>query len=235
MDAKHHLIATGTKAGTVRRYDTRQRKPLDDWKVAKEGGIGCIEAGKDEQYVHQPADKSLSLMLLSELFFADRSSTLGALDLRTGRVLYTFSNISATPHYLLSIPSSPAWQQAEQEAKGPRFGLASLASDATIRLHATNPPPIDNPKQNVSKGAIVSHAGGVGLGDILYMGPGEVVEHEVITGETESKDEQEEEDEVWEKMEDVEDGSEDGSEGDLTGSEESDSEEEPVKSKRARK
>lgn len=48
---RHHLIATGTKAGTVRRYDTRQRKPCDDWKVAKEGGVGCIEAGRDDQYV----------------------------------------------------------------------------------------------------------------------------------------------------------------------------------------
>lgn len=42
-------IVTGTKSGHVRRYDTRQRKPVDGWKVAREGGIGAVQAGLNEQ------------------------------------------------------------------------------------------------------------------------------------------------------------------------------------------
>lgn len=42
------LLVSGTKAGTVRRYDTRQRKPVSDWKVAKEGGVGCVASGAEQ-------------------------------------------------------------------------------------------------------------------------------------------------------------------------------------------
>lgn len=43
------LIAAGTKSGHVRKYDTRQRKHVHDWKVAREGGIVTLEAGVNEQ------------------------------------------------------------------------------------------------------------------------------------------------------------------------------------------
>ena len=47
------MLATGTRLGTVRRYDTRaQRKPTDDWKVAREGGISTVAPGGSEQYVY---------------------------------------------------------------------------------------------------------------------------------------------------------------------------------------
>lgn len=171
----------------------------------------------------------------SELFFADRSSMLGALDLRSGRVLYTYSNLSATPHVLLSLPSSSAWHAASPDLRGPRFGLASLASDATIRLHATNPPPIENPKQNVTKGAIVSHAGGVGLGDVLQMGPGDEILHAAVATGDEGDDEGVNDEDVWEKMEDVEEGSEDGSEEEDVEEDSESDDEQPVASKKSRK
>jgi hypothetical protein len=44
-------LVSGTKAGTVRRYDTRQRKPVGEYKIAREGGVGAVAPGRDEQYV----------------------------------------------------------------------------------------------------------------------------------------------------------------------------------------
>lgn len=42
-------LASGTKSGTVRVYSTQQRKPMHEWKIAREGGIGCIAPGLDEK------------------------------------------------------------------------------------------------------------------------------------------------------------------------------------------
>ena len=53
LPGSEDVLATGTRLGTVRRYDTRaQRKPTDDWKVAREGGISTVAPGGSEQYVH---------------------------------------------------------------------------------------------------------------------------------------------------------------------------------------
>lgn len=47
-------LASGTKSGTIRTYDTRQRKPVQEWKAAREGGVGSIAQGASEQYVPEP-------------------------------------------------------------------------------------------------------------------------------------------------------------------------------------
>ena len=44
-------LVSGTRSGSVRRYDTRQRKPVSDWILAKEGGIKCVSPGIAEQWV----------------------------------------------------------------------------------------------------------------------------------------------------------------------------------------
>lgn len=41
-------LVSGTKMGTVRRFDTRQRKPVADWKVAREGGVACLMPGEEK-------------------------------------------------------------------------------------------------------------------------------------------------------------------------------------------
>lgn len=41
-------LVSGTKMGTVRRFDTRQRKPVADWKVAREGGVACLIPGEEK-------------------------------------------------------------------------------------------------------------------------------------------------------------------------------------------
>jgi len=32
----------------MRRFDTRQQKPVSDWKVAREGGVGCVAPGAEQ-------------------------------------------------------------------------------------------------------------------------------------------------------------------------------------------
>ncbi|WVN86743.1 uncharacterized protein L203_101915 [Cryptococcus depauperatus CBS 7841] len=196
-------LVSGTKMGTVRRFDTRQRKPVADWKVAREGGVACLVPGAQD-----------------ELFFSDRSNYLGSLDLRTGKVLYSYSSLTATPHHLVSLPpldSSPIAPGTK------RTGLASISSDASIRIHSsTTPPPKDfkgNWEGEGKKGEIVGLVGGIGLGSFLWRGYGEreVVEMKDKKEDGEERDESENEEEVWKGMDEVQDesmASEFGSDGD---------------------
>ncbi|KAJ6596839.1 hypothetical protein DFH09DRAFT_1071831 [Mycena vulgaris] len=49
MTVSHHLL-TGTQFGDVRRYDTRARRPVSNWKgIGKMGGIKVMEKGHAEQ------------------------------------------------------------------------------------------------------------------------------------------------------------------------------------------
>ena len=202
---------SGTKSGSVRRYDTRQRKPCSDWKVAREGGIGCVVPGV-EQYVPSPLPPYPKLTWgLSELFFADRSSLVGALDLRTGRLLYSYPSITCTAHHLLPIPS-------------PASGLATISSDATLRLHSTVPPRAEGMKGNAGgegrKPKVLGMVGGVGVGNAVWRGFGEMPDElgergVVFSGEEEGGEMGDEE--VWEEMSEVEDlgSSEEEDEGDI--------------------
>ncbi|WWC89890.1 uncharacterized protein L201_004819 [Kwoniella dendrophila CBS 6074] len=151
-----HFLVSGTKAGTIRRYDTRQRKPLSDWKVAREGGIGCVASGIDH-----------------ELFFSDHSNLLGSLDLRTGKILYAYSSMTCTPHQLLPLPLLNPEKDHEPAIR--RIGLGSISSDATFRLHSsTNPPKEESMKSNFGgegkKGEILKIVGGIGIGQGLFRG-----------------------------------------------------------------
>ncbi|KAK4686361.1 ribosome biogenesis protein NSA1, partial [Tremellales sp. Uapishka_1] len=199
-------IVTGTKAGQVRRYDTRQRKVVSNWKIAREGGIGAVQPGTSEH----------------ELFFSDRSSFLGSMDLRTGKLLYSYPKLTATAHHLRAVPTSTS-----------NIGLATISSDSTFRLLSTTAPPADGYKGNMSsnttKGEVKSMVGGVGVGDFLWRGWGErevVVEKKERRekGEGEETDSEDEDEEIWEGMsEAAEDEDEDESE-----------EEQPVPVKKAK-
>ncbi|WWC60960.1 uncharacterized protein I303_103537 [Kwoniella dejecticola CBS 10117] len=202
----HHLVS-GTKAGTIRRFDTRQRKPLSDWKVAREGGVGCIASGVGH-----------------ELFFSDQSNLLASLDLRTGKILYTYSAMTATPSHLLPIPILGE----SVEKGGRRVGLGSISSDATFRIHtSTNPPPAQEEgsmkvKGNGNgvegkKGEILRVVGGVGVGQGLYRGVGQrnIVPPRPLktktdadqggAGENEEEEEEVDEEELWQGMDEVKD------------------------------
>ena len=197
---------SGTKAGTVRRYDIRQRRPVSDWKLAKEGGIGCVVPAS-QQCVSTYISNLLLLISVfrSELFFADRSSLVGALDLRTGRLLYTYSSMTCTAHHLLPIPP--------RESGSSKLGLlASISSDATMRLHSTVPPLVKRVKGNqIGQGVkpkVVNMVGGVGVGSFAWRGWGEVAgtaRQDRVGGVEVENEEQEDGEEVWEGMSEVED------------------------------
>lgn len=205
---------SGTKSGSVRRYDTRQRKPISDWKVAREGGIGAISFGTNE----------------NELFYADRSSLLAALDMRIGKMLYSIPS-TCTVHHLLSFPSIE--EQPTAITSGRRIGLAGISSDASLRVYATTPVPKESVKGNWGgegkKGGVMSMVGGVGVGGFIWRGYGQVdkVKVEKKEGQEDDDDEDDEDavEEVWDEMDEVEEGSDSDDEDD---EDESEEEEVPV-------
>ncbi|GHJ88489.1 hypothetical protein NliqN6_4891 [Naganishia liquefaciens] len=203
-------IAAGTKSGFIRKYDTRQREHVSNWKTAREGGIVTLEAGQNEH----------------ELFFVDASSQFGALDLRTGRTLYTLSKQTATAYDVLPLPSA-----GPVSGVGQRIGMLSLSSDATVRLHSVSAPPKEA-KGNVTKGEILGMIGGVGIGRMAYCGttnlPRDEDEENVgsdedVGGEDEDEDGEET---VWDDLPVVE--------GDEEDDDSSEDEEEQLREKRRR-
>lgn len=196
----HHLssaflsdsgIVTGTKSGSVRRYDTRQRKPVGDWKVAREGGVGCVVPSQLDEHT---------------VFFADHSSLVGALDIRTGKLLYGVPGLAATAHHLASLPAG--WSSGSQVT-----GLASISSDATLRVVGVTPTPdvIKGNWGNGKKASVMGSVGGVGVGTFVFTGYGSRVEEKPAkaskAGEEDEEEEDEdedvdddEEDEMWENM-----------------------------------
>ncbi|KIR32769.1 hypothetical protein I352_04704 [Cryptococcus deuterogattii MMRL2647] len=211
-------LVSGTKMGTVRRFDTRQRKPVADWKVAREGGVACLIPGEE-----------------NELFFSDRSNYLGALDLRTGKVLYSYSSLTATPHHLLAISSETS---SPLPPRTKRIGFASISSDASIRLHTCTTPPPQDQKGNWAsegkKGDIVGMVGGIGLGGAIFRGYGEreLEIRKEVKEDGVGEDESDDEEEIWEGMDEVEDAGE-GS-GSDEGDYDSDEDAPKKKSKRSR-
>ncbi|RSH94000.1 hypothetical protein EHS25_006653 [Saitozyma podzolica] len=245
LPSSPHLLVSGTKSGSVRGYDTRQRKPVSDWRVAKEGGVGCVCPGAEH-----------------ELFFSDRSNLLASLDLRTGKILYNIPSTS-TAHHLVSMPPPPsAASSGSGSGSGSpgipaNLGLATISSDASLRVHSTTPPPEGDSGNwrgngNGKKGGTYGMVGGVGVGGFICSGWGEISEDEVgesggVAGEGRNKyedgeddeDEEGEEDdeEVWEGMSEVED------QGALSGDDDEEEEEEseededepPKRAKKGRK
>ena len=164
----------------------------------------------------------------SEVFFSDRANLSGAMDLRTGRLLYSYPNLSCTPHHLLQLPTSD--HKSELEIR-----LASIGSDASLRIHSNLPAKRPGDKGNVGAGKkakVEGMVGGVGIGSFVFTGFGSVEVPKVKKAKKEGDDEEDgdeddeelDDEEVWEGMSEVED---EGSE--------SEEEEEPVPKKKARK
>ncbi|KAI6036628.1 hypothetical protein BKA83DRAFT_670281 [Pisolithus microcarpus] len=125
---QQHLLA-GTRFGDLRRYDTRAgRRPVSDFKsIGKIGGLRTIERGF---YEH-------------EAFASDQGSSLFALDLRNGGILYSYKALdrytrihSTFPPppvpgkradergttlekvYMTTVPTVVAWDQREEAEAG---------------------------------------------------------------------------------------------------------------------
>ncbi|KAI6039029.1 hypothetical protein EDC04DRAFT_2879742 [Pisolithus marmoratus] len=85
------------------------RRPVSDFRsVGKIGGVRTIERGFSEH----------------EAFVSDQGSSLSALDLRNGGILYSYKGISGA---VTSVSPSPSF-------------LASAALDRYTRIHSTSPP-----------------------------------------------------------------------------------------------
>lgn len=160
----------------------------------------------------------------SEIFFSDRANFLGAMDLRTGRLLYSYPDVSCTTHHLLSLPAPPSSTSASSRssAAAPVIRLATVASDAALRIHSTLPPKKEGEKGNLGggrKAKVAAMVGGVGIASFLFKGYGEIAEPVREKKKKRQDDEEDDEDseegetddeEVWDEMSEVEDeGSDD--------------------------
>ena len=126
-------------------------------------------------------------LLLSEVFFSDKSNFLGCADLRTGKLLYSYPSLTSSAHHLIylppslsssSVPTSTRYTRISRNedtggAEGEGY-LASISPDATLRLHSTVPPRQQGQKGNPEggKAKVVGIAGGVGLGSFAFTGYG---------------------------------------------------------------
>ncbi|KJA20199.1 hypothetical protein HYPSUDRAFT_217095 [Hypholoma sublateritium FD-334 SS-4] len=123
----NNLVA-GTQFGDLRRYDTRAaRRPVSNWTaIAKVGGIKSMQKGLADH----------------ELFIADGGSSLYAIDLRTGKILYGYKGLSGA---VTSIAPSP-------------MIMASTALDRYVRVHSlVSPPPVAGSHQE-RKGGVLEKA-----------------------------------------------------------------------------
>ncbi|TRM55849.1 hypothetical protein BD626DRAFT_415277 [Schizophyllum amplum] len=167
-----HDIAVGTQLGHVRRYDTRSaRRPVADWeKVAKIGGVKEVQKGLSEH----------------ELFVSDQGCNLLSLDLRNGRVAYSYKGIAGA---VCSIATAPDV-------------LVSAGLDRLVRIHSTFPPQIG---QQDRKGEILHKIFSKSVPTVAAWDQ-HAVEPRNTVDEVEEA-EVEETDRLWEEMEDAEDES----------------------------
>ncbi|TBU50665.1 hypothetical protein BD309DRAFT_944433 [Dichomitus squalens] len=174
----HQHLLVGTANGSVRRYDTRAaRRPVSDWKgIGNVGGIGTVEKGIYEY----------------EVFVADRGSTLSALDLRNGRVIYTYKGISGA---VTSVAPASSL-------------MASASQDRYIRLHSTFGPPAEAGQQQEQKGDVLEKT-------YMKVVPTVVVWDGAVGAEglEAEREENEAEYEVWDGMQAAESDSEDEGNG----------------------
>ncbi|CUA72461.1 hypothetical protein RSOLAG22IIIB_01131 [Rhizoctonia solani] len=187
-------IVTGNKNGALRRFDTRAaRRPVANWEnIAKTGGIRNVESGRNEY----------------ELFVSDNGSSLSSIDVRNGKICYSYKGLPSAVTSLTPISKSY---------------LASVSLDRVFRLHTVHSPPSQANAQQLKKGAVVGQ-------EFLKSTPITVAwdGFEIEIKDTGAEGDEED---VWEGM-DVR-GEEDGSSDD---SEESSDEARPPKpNKRARK
>ncbi|KAJ4488010.1 hypothetical protein J3R30DRAFT_3279714 [Lentinula aciculospora] len=173
-ESNHHLLA-GTQLGSVRRYDTRSaRKPVSDWKIAKVGGVEALEQG-----FHQ-----------HEAFVSDSGSNLFALDLRNGRVSYSYKGLAGA---VTSIAPSPTL-------------MVSVAQDRYCRLHSTFPAPDQPGKQQEHKGEVLEKIFAKST-PIVIVWDGDRFASKATSSSKELGERiDDSDDDVWDNMQDVDDG-----------------------------
>lgn len=125
--------------------------------------------------------------------------------------------MSCTAHHLFLLP--------QPEVAGPtNIRLASISSDAGLRVHSTLAPKLPGEKGNLGggkKAQVESMVGGVGIGSFVWKGYGSLdvkatkVAKDGEIGDDDDDDEEGDEDgddeEIWDDMDEVEDEEDDSS------------------------
>ncbi|KAJ7219222.1 WD40-repeat-containing domain protein [Mycena pura] len=160
----HHLL-TGTQFGDIRRYDIRAaRRAVSNWKgIGKVGGVKVVEKGLAEH----------------EVFIGDHGCNLFSLDLRIGRVLYSYKGLSGA---VTSMAPSPSM-------------LVSTALDRYCRVHTSFPPPPEAGQNLDNKGQVVEKLFMTSIPTVVVWN-GVDSTQPVPGAEAENDD-------VWDEMEDV--------------------------------
>jgi len=170
---KNHIL-TGTQFGDVRRYDLRTRRPVSNWKgVGKLGGVKLVEKGLAEH----------------EAFVSDHGCNLVSLDLRNGRVIYSYKGLSGA---VTSMAPSPSL-------------LVSTALDRYCRIHSSFPPPLEAGQSQDNKGQVVEKLFMTSVPTVV------VWDDSVKPVHSAPADTSAEDDDVWNEMENVEDDTDDES------------------------
>ncbi|CAE6520431.1 unnamed protein product [Rhizoctonia solani] len=125
QQSSFHII-TGNKNGALKRFDTRAaRRPVANWEnIVKIGGIRNVEPGRNEY----------------ELFVSDNGSSLSSIDVRNGKICYSYKGLPSAVASFTPISKSH---------------LASVSLDRVFRLHTVYSPPPQANVQQLKKGAVI--------------------------------------------------------------------------------
>ncbi|KAJ6502599.1 hypothetical protein C8R45DRAFT_1092425 [Mycena sanguinolenta] len=168
-------LLTGTQFGDLRHYDTRAaRRPVSNWNGIGKGGIKVVEKG----------------LANHEVFVSDHGSNLFALDLRNGRVIYSYKGLSGA---VTSMAPSPSL-------------LVSTALDRYCRIHTSFPPAPEAGQSQDNKGQVVEK---VFMTSIPTVVAWDGVESRTSVPELGAEDD---DDNVWNDMENVEDSGDESKE-----------------------
>ncbi|KAJ3761072.1 WD40-repeat-containing domain protein [Lentinula raphanica] len=171
--SSNHLV-TGTQLGSVRRYDTRTaRKPVSDWRTAKVGGVEALEQGFNQH----------------EIFVSDSGSNLSALDLRNGRVLYSYKGLAGA---VSSIAPSPTL-------------MVSVAKDRYCRVHSVFPAPDQPGERQEHRGEVLEKIYTKSIPTVVVWDRSSTQKALLKGSEEIDKDSDED---IWDNMQDVDDDGE---------------------------
>ncbi|KAJ3883404.1 hypothetical protein F5051DRAFT_363510 [Lentinula edodes] len=172
----NHLL-TGTQLGSVRRYDTRAaRRPTSDWKIAKVGGVETLEQGFN----------------LHEAFVSDSGSNLFALDLRNGRVSYSYKGLAGS---VTSIAPSPTF-------------MVSVARDRYCRIHSTFPAPEQPGQQQEHKGEVLEKIFSKSTPTVVVWDGDHSSTKPIASSQELEEGDGDSDEDVWDNMEEVDDDGE---------------------------
>ncbi|QRW27167.1 hypothetical protein RhiXN_01762 [Rhizoctonia solani] len=142
------------------RYANSPKTSLHWENIAKIGGIRNIEPGRNEY----------------ELFVSDNGSSLSSIDVRSGKICYSYKGLPSAATSFSPVAKSH---------------LASVSLDRVFRLHTVYPPPPQANEQQLKKGEVIGQ-------EFLKSTPTAIIWDKF---ETQVATEDGDEEDVWEAME----------------------------------